>query len=68
MNTLKGHLVNNGGLRGHSVGDIYPWRVTITGTFDSLKYWVVNPQGKLLERFFTSKGAFTRARILKGAA
>ena len=68
MNTLKGHLVNNGGLRGHSVGDIYPWRVTITGTFDSLKYWVVNPQGKLLERFFTAEGAVTRARILKGTA
>jgi len=68
MNTLKGHLTNNGGLRGHSVGDIYPWRVMISGKIDALKYWVVNPSGRPIERFFTSKGAFTRARILKGAA
>lgn len=47
MQTItSGHLSNNGGLRGHSAGDIFPWRVVITGTFDSLKYWVVNPAGE----------------------
>ena len=41
----SGHLKNNGGLRGHSAGDIFPWRILITGTMDNLKYWIVNPSG-----------------------
>ena len=48
--STSGHLTNNGGLRGHSAGDIFPWRVLITGTMDNLKYWIVSPTGK--------KGAF----------
>lgn len=33
-NETKGHLANNGGLRGHSVGDLYPLSVTWIGTYE----------------------------------
>tara|TARA_R110000744_G_scaffold43892_2_gene98124 strand:- start:2058 stop:2753 length:696 start_codon:yes stop_codon:yes gene_type:complete len=65
----SGHLSNNGGLRGHSAGDIFPWRVLITGKIDALKYWIVNPMGaKILTPYPTYSAAYTEAGTLKGMA
>lgn len=33
-------------IKSDSVGDIYPWRILITGQLDALNYWIVNPQGR----------------------
>ena len=64
MSITSGHLSNNGGVRGHSAGDIFPWRILITGTFDNLKYWIVNPAGKRSNTPYTStKEAYAWAVI-----
>lgn len=63
MKTL-GHLSSNGGLRGHSVGSIFPWRILIQGTMDNLKYWVINPQGeKVGKAWQTCDGAYVAAEL-----
>lgn len=41
----KGHLASNGGLRGHSVGDVFPVIISQAGTFDNLKTYVQAPDG-----------------------
>lgn len=41
----KGHCAGNGGLRGHSVGDVFPCVIYQQGTFDSLTHWVLQPNG-----------------------
>ena len=41
----SGHLVYDGGIRGHSAGDFYPYRVMAQGN-NSLRWWVINPNGK----------------------
>lgn len=64
MTTTSGHLKSNGGIRGHSAGDFYPYRVMIQGTMDSLKYWVINPQGDKVAWFLSSSLACHIARIL----
>lgn len=66
MQTTSGHLSNNGGLRGHSAGEIFPWRVLITGTFDSLKYWIIAPNGKQCNTpYDTAKNAYGMAGVFK---
>lgn len=60
----SGHLSNNGGIRGHSAGDFYPYRVMIQGTFDNLKYHVINPQGDKVAWFSSAWLACHIARIL----
>jgi len=42
----KGHLVSQGGLRGHSVGDVFPFIVFAEGTYDTLVWKVRYPCGK----------------------
>lgn len=64
MNT-KGHLLNNGGIRGHSAGDIFPYRIMLQGELHALKYWVINPQGHKLYPYATAQGAHALAEILK---
>lgn len=64
MKTLE-HLAGNGGLRGHSVGDIYPWRIMAQGTFEALVWWVVNPQGKKVSKWATPEGAQAVAELTK---
>lgn len=62
--TTSGHLSTNGGIRGHSAGEIFPWRVLITGPMDNLKYWVVNPAGrKCNEPYASYKAAYGMAAI-----
>lgn len=41
----RGHLASNGGLRGHSVGDVFPVIISFAGTFDNLKRYVTAPDG-----------------------
>ena len=69
MKTLtKGHIDSDGGLRGHSVGDIYPWRIMAKGTFRDLKWYVITPQGEESKGYFTTYAAYDAALQLKGAA
>ena len=59
-----GHLANNGGIRGHSAGSIFPWRVLIQGTLDNLNYWVINPKGdKVGNAWGTYAGALAAAEL-----
>ena len=64
--TTAGHLSSNGGIRGHSAGDFYPYRVMVQGTMDNLRYWVIDPSGhKLYEGYDTAEQACGMARIFK---
>lgn len=40
-NQTAGHLANNGGIRGHSAGDIFPYVIMIKGSWkDGFSYHV----------------------------
>ena len=61
----KGHRADQGGLRGHSVGEAYPWRIVGYGDHS----WAVEgPNGHTYGRYY-GKGACSiaheRARELK---
>ncbi len=61
----SGHLAHSAGIRGHSAGEFYPFRVVGKGTFTNLKWYVVKPDGTISTRGFTVVGeAFTLARHL----
>ncbi len=61
----SGHLTNNGGIRGHSAGEFYPFRVIAVGKLDSIKWHVVYPDGsKSLTAHELASEAFTLARNL----
>jgi len=60
----SGHLSQDGGVRGHSAGDFYPYRVMQQGKLDSLKHWVIDPQGNKVEWFSSAKAACILARCL----
>jgi hypothetical protein len=65
MQTITaGHLSNNGGLRGHSVGDFYPYVVMGVGTLDNLKWWVVHPSGAKVYGWNTIAMAVSHAQLL----
>ncbi len=60
----SGHLASNMGIRGHSAGDIYPFRVMVQGTMDNLRYHVIKPNGKKLgEGQYSSAAAYKVARL-----
>lgn len=64
----SGHIDTNGGLRGHSVGDIYPWRIMAKGTFKELFWLVITPDGQPTEHGYRTAGeAYDIAAQLKGA-
>ena len=65
MNT-QGHLGSNGGLRGHSVGDIFPYIVFAEGKLDNLKYKIRTPDGNIVGEFNTFKDAENEAKQLLG--
>lgn len=51
MKTItSGHLNNNGGIRGHSAGEIFPFRVMAQGKLDALVWHVIKPNGEKLGR------------------
>ncbi len=41
----RGHTADGGGLRGHSVGDFYPYIVYATGPADDLHWHVMDSTG-----------------------
>lgn len=41
----SGHLADNGGIRGHSAGPVFPFILYAQGTFDALGYWILQPNG-----------------------
>lgn len=47
----KGHLACNGGLRGHSVGDTFPFIVFAQGTMDGLVWRIRCPNGEVLGEY-----------------
>ena len=67
--STSGHIDTNGGIRGHSAGEVFPWRVMGQGNNDSLKWWVISPQGhKVGIGFDTTAAAYRSARALKRMA
>ena len=50
----SGHLVNNGGIRGHSAGEFYPWRVMAQGTANNINWHVVRPNGQKTDYSYKS--------------
>lgn len=64
MSTVtSGHLSSDGGIRGHSAGDYYPYRVMAQGKIDSLVWWVINPDGTKRSRWSTAAIAVKVARL-----
>lgn len=62
----SGHLANNGGIRGHSAGTIYPWRIMAQGLLTSLKYHVIAPNGKKINTgYSTPQQAMAAAHVFK---
>lgn len=56
----RGHVQGNGGLRGHSVGDVFPYVIYAVGNpHGKLKWAVLTPQGVAIEAF-TNYGAAHR--------
>lgn len=47
--TTRGHSAGQGGLRGHSIGEFYPWRVI---GFGDGSWAVSSSQGDILARFY----------------
>ena len=66
----RGHTADGSGLRGHSVGDFYPYIVYATGPVDNIR-WCVMKAGEPLptagdrEGWATAKQACEWARIFK---
>ena len=66
MKTL-GHLAHSAGIRGHSAGEFYPFRVIAKGTFDALKWHIVTPSGVVsIIGHSNVDDAFTIARLAHG--
>lgn len=63
--STRGHLADHGGLRGHSVGDVYPWRVVGYGDGS----WAVEScKGETVARCYSNdacKRAHAMARSFK---
>ena len=51
----SGHLATNGGIRGHSAGDIFPYIIMLKGTeIGTLRYHLIGngiPEGTFTRRF-----------------
>ncbi|WBF78441.1 hypothetical protein [Cronobacter phage EspYZU13] len=45
VQNTKGHVAGNGGLRGHSVGGVFPCVIYQKGLPDALTHWVLQPNG-----------------------
>ena len=58
----SGHLQNNGGIRGHSAGSFYPFRVMAQGKIHALTWCVINPQGDEIARYPSAAQAHKRAQ------
>jgi hypothetical protein len=57
-----GHLASNGGIRGHSAGDVFPF--IVVGTGDDM--WHVQlPDGRMFGTYYHAKTAHDTAVLLK---
>lgn len=61
----KGHLASNGGLRGHSVGDTFPYIVFAKGHPDNLVWSVRCPNGESIGEYPTAEYAESIALSFK---
>lgn len=61
----SGHLANNGGIRGHSAGAVFPFVLYMQGTFDAIGHWVLQPNGLRIGPFKTHSQAEGLAARLK---
>ena len=53
VSATAGHCAGNGGLRGHSVGDVFPVVVYQRGNPDSLTHWLRLPDGRDIGPYFS---------------
>lgn len=61
----SGHLLNNGGIRGHSAGIVFPLVVVAKGTPHGILWYVQGVDGKRLGRYTCSAHtAHARALVL----
>lgn len=60
-----GHRSDQMGLRGHSVGDVFPMVLFMKGMFDDLTHWVLQPNGLEIGPFATYDKAHGLATRLK---
>ena len=64
---ISGHLAHSAGIRGHSAGEFYPFRVIAKGTFEHLRWHVVAPNGHVhVTGHVLVSSAFTIARLAHG--
>ena len=62
----SGHLASNGGIRGHSAGDVFPFIVLAVGTYDNLLWRIKKPSGGLMvSRFMSASRAHEVALYAK---
>ena len=66
--STSGHLSSNGGIRGHSAGSYFPYRVMAQGTLDDITWWVMAPDGTKLIDFENARDAVTMAHEYKRLA
>ena len=59
--TTSGHLSTNGGVRGHSAGGFFPFRIMAQGHIDNLTWWVIRPNGQRCAGYRKSSQAIARA-------
>ena len=60
-----GHLADNGGIRGHSAGEVFPFVIYQQGTFNELHHWVLQPNGLRIGPFEDHASAENTAKHLK---
>lgn len=56
-----GHCAGNGGLRGHSVGDIFPVVLYQRGNPEQLTHWLRLPDGRDIGPYYNADDAFSAA-------
>ena len=61
--TTSGHLSGNGGVRGHSAGEFFPFMIMAQGTPDALRHYVIKPNGEKL-----GSGHINRANAFRVAS
>lgn len=65
--STRGHCAGNGGLRGHSVGSMFPYMIVLCGHPDAVTYQVWGPGGFRSRQFGSWDEAGKLAHQLKEA-
>lgn len=61
VQNTAGHLGGNGGLRGHSVGGVFPQVIVAKGNPADLSWYVHSPDGTTSELFKEHDAAYAHA-------